>query len=210
MRLFAFALILPLAVGLAAPACADDTQADEKRAKTFVTELADEAITILKTQTTREGREAGFRKILDERANMRRIALFTLGPFARKISDEDFATYQQLLNELIIKVYANRLGEYGNEQLVVGRSQRKKNNFIINSQIEFDNGRQPIAVDWWLYREKDDSFSLFDVRVIGVWMAQEQRDSFASVLKNNRGDISALLGHIRKQIKASGGAEPTG
>ncbi|MEC7155180.1 MAG: ABC transporter substrate-binding protein, partial [Pseudomonadota bacterium] len=70
--------------------------------------------------------------------------------------------------------------------------------------------RQPIAVDWWLYREKDDSFSLFDVRVIGVWMAQEQRDSFASVLKNNRGDIYALLGHIRKQIKASGGAEPTG
>ena len=158
MRLFAFALILPLAVGLASPAWADDTSADEKRAKTFVTELADEAITILKTQTTREGREAGFRKILDERANMRRIARFTLGPFARKISDEDFATYQQLLNELIIKVYANRLGEYGNEQLVVGRSQSKKKNFIINSQIEFDNGRQPIAVDWWLYREKDDSF----------------------------------------------------
>ncbi|MEC7154338.1 MAG: hypothetical protein VXW66_02650, partial [Pseudomonadota bacterium] len=69
MRLLAFALILPLAVGLAPPAWADDTQADEKRAKTFVTELADEAIAILKTQTTREGREAGFRKILDERAN---------------------------------------------------------------------------------------------------------------------------------------------
>jgi phospholipid transport system substrate-binding protein len=186
------------------------TPADEKRAKTFVTELADEAITLLKTQTTREAREAGFRKILDERANMRRIARFTLGPFARKISDEDFATYQQLLNELIIKVYANRLGEYGNEQLIVGRSQSKKKNFIVNSQIEFDNGRQPIAVDWWLYREKDGSFSLFDVRVIGVWMAQEQRDSFASVLKNNRGDISALLGHIRKQIKAGGGAEPNG
>ncbi len=210
MRLFAFALILPLAVGLASPAWADDTSPDEKRAKTFVTELADEAITILKTQATREGREAGFRKILDERANMRRIARFTLGPSARKISDEDFATYQQLLNELIIKVYANRLGEYGNERLVVRRSQSKKKNFIINSQIEFDNGRQPIAVDWWLYREKDGSFSLFDVRVIGVWMAQEQRDSFASILKTNRGDISALLGHIRKRIEAGGGAAPNG
>ena len=210
MRLFAFALILNLAVGLSSAGSADGTSPGEKRAKTFVTELAGEAITILKTQTTREGREAGFRKILNERANMRRIARFTLGPFARKISDEDFATYQQLLNELIIKVYANRLGEYGNEQLVVGRSQSKKKNFIINSQIEFDNGRPPIAVDWWLYREKDGSFSLFDVRVIGVWMAQEQRDSFASVLKNNRGDISALLGHIRKQIKAGGGADPTG
>ena len=210
MRLFAFALILNLAVGLASPGWADDTSPDEERAKIFVTELADEAITILKTQTTREGREAGFRKILDERSNMRRIARFTLGSFARKISDEDFATYQQLLNELIIKVYANRLGEYGNEQLVVGRSQSKKKNFIINSQIEFDNGRQPIAVDWWLYREKDGSFSLFDVRVIGVWMAQEQRDSFASILKTNRGDISALLGHIRKRIEAGGGAAPNG
>lgn len=210
MRLFILALILPLAVSLATPALAEDTAADEERAKIFVTEMADEAITILKTQSSREGREAGFRKLLDERANMRRIARFTLGPSARKISDEDFAVYQNLLNELIIKVYANRLGEYGNEQLVVGRSQSKKKNFIVNSQIEFDNGRQPIGVDWWLYSEKDGSFALFDVRVIGVWMAQEQRDSFASVLKTNRGDISALLGHIRKQIEAGGGAAPNG
>lgn len=210
MRYFVPALMLSLAVGLAAPAWAEDRAADEARAKIFVTDMADEAITILKTQTTREAREAGFRKLLDERANMRRIARFTLGAFARKISDEDFATYQELLNELIIKVYANRLGEYGNEQVVVGRSQSKKKNFIVKSQIEFDNGRQPIDVDWWLYREKDGSFTLFDVRVIGVWMAQEQRDSFASVLKNNRGDISALLGHIRTQIENGDNDEPTG
>jgi phospholipid transport system substrate-binding protein len=210
MRYFVPALMLSLAVGLAAPAWAEDRAADEARAKIFVTDMADEAITILKTQTTRGGREAGFRKLLNERANMRRIARFTLGAFARKISDEDFATYQELLNELIIKVYANRLGEYGNEQVVVGRSQSKKKNFIVKSQIVFDNGRQPIDVDWWLHREKDDSFTLFDVRVIGVWMAQEQRDSFASVLKNNRGDISALLGHIRTQIENGDNDEPTG
>ncbi len=210
MRYFVPALMLSLAVGLAAPAWAEDRAADEARAKIFVTDMADEAITILKTQTTRKAREAGFRKLLNERANMRRIARFTLGAFARKISDEDFATYQELLNELIIKVYANRLGEYGNEQVVVGRSQSKKKNFIVKSQIEFDNGRQPIDVDWWLHREKDGSFTLFDVRVIGVWMAQEQRDSFASVLKNNRGDISALLGHIRTQIENGDNDEPTG
>jgi len=38
--------------------------------------------------------------------------------------------------------------------------------------------------------------------VLGVWMAQEQRDAFASVLKNNKGDINALLEHLRKQISA--------
>ncbi|GIR09935.1 MAG: hypothetical protein CM15mP21_1970 [Hyphomicrobiales bacterium] len=73
---------------------------------------------------------------------MRRIARFTLGPFARKISDEDFATYQQLLNELIIKVYANRLGEYGNEQLVVGAARAKKN-FISTAKSSLTMGASP-------------------------------------------------------------------
>ncbi len=174
---------------------------DEKRAQTFVTEMADEAITILQKSTTRKAREQGFRTLLAERANMRRIAGFTLGQFRRDISPEDFETFQGLLNELIIKVYANRLSEYSNEKVIVTGSQSKKANFIVSSKIEFANGREPIGVDWWLRKEKDDSFTLFDLRVLGVWMAQEQRDSFASVLKNNRGDIQALLKHIRKQIK---------
>ena len=166
----------------------------------FVNALADEAITILTTKNSRQGRENGFRDLLERRADMRRIARFTLGQFVRKISDEDFVTYQALLNEMIVKVYANRLGEYSNEKVIVGNGQRKKRNFIINSKIEFANGRASIPIDWWLVQEKDASFSLFDVRVLGVWMAQEQRDSFSSVLKNNKGDIETLLQHIRKQV----------
>ncbi len=170
------------------------------KAQLFVTEMADEAVSILTIQKTREGREEGFRGLLERRANMRRIARFTLGQFARQISDEDFETYQALLNEMIVKVYANRLGEYSDERVIVGTGQNKKRNYIINSKIEFANGRQPIPIDWWLVREKDGSFSLFDVRVLGVWMAQEQRDSFSSVLKNSKGDFDTLLQHIRERI----------
>ena len=187
-----------------APAAANTNDLSEAelmaKAQLFVTEMADEAVSILTMQKTREGREEGFRALLEQRANMRRIARFTLGQFARQISDEDFETYQALLNEMIVKVYANRLGEYSDERVIVGTGQSKKRNFIINSKIEFANGRQPIPIDWWLVREKDGSFSLFDVRVLGVWMAQEQRDSFSSVLKNNKGDIDTLLQHIRQQI----------
>ena len=140
--------------------------------------------------------------LLDERANMRRIARFTLGQFGRKISNEDFAKFETLLGEFIVKVYANRLGEYSDEKVMVGKAQAKKKNVIVDSRIEFANGRDPIDIDWWLRLEKDGSLTLFDVRVLGVWMAQEQRDAFASVLKNNKGDINALLEHLRKQINA--------
>ncbi|MGC6535016.1 MAG: MlaC/ttg2D family ABC transporter substrate-binding protein [Parvibaculales bacterium] len=175
-------------------------EADLGQAQAFVTALADDAIRILSTEKTRAGREAAFAELLQERANMRRIARFTLGQFGRKISKQDFAVYEELLGEFIVKVYANRLGEYSDEKVRVGKAQAKKKNVIVASRIEFANGREPIDIDWWLRLEKDGSLSLFDVRVLGVWMAQEQRDAFASVLKNNKGDINALLEHLRKQI----------
>ena len=177
-------------------------EADLAKAQALVMALADDAIEILSTEKTRAGREAKFATLLNERANIRRIARFTLGQFGRKISKEDFASFEKLLGQFIVKVYANRLGEYSDEKVMVGKAQAKKKNVIVESRIEFANGRDPIDIDWWLRLEKDGSMTLFDVRVLGVWMAQEQRDAFASVLKNNKGDINALLDHLRKQIKA--------
>ena len=177
-------------------------EADLAKAQAFVMALADDAIEILSTEKTRAGREAKFATLLNERANIRRIARFTLGQFGRKISKEDFARFEKLLGQFIVKVYANRLGEYSDEKVMVGKAQAKKKNVIVESRIEFANGRDPIDIDWWLRLEKDGNMTLFDVRVLGVWMAQEQRDAFASVLKNNKGDINALLEHLRKQIKA--------
>ena len=198
MRLLAAALACLML--LSAPIRANEP--DLATAQGFVTKLADDAITILSTNKDRAGREAAFATLLDERANMRRIARFTLGQFGRKISKDDFTTYEALLGEFIVKVYANRLGEYSDEKVIVGKAQAKKKNVIVASRIEFANGREPIDIDWWLRLEKDGSLSLFDVRVLGVWMAQEQRDAFASVLKNNKGDINALLEHLRKQINS--------
>ncbi|MDA8523961.1 ABC transporter substrate-binding protein [Alphaproteobacteria bacterium] len=177
-------------------------EADLAKAQAFVMALADDAIEILSIEKTRAGREGKFAALLNERANIRRIARFTLGQFGRKISKEDFASFEKLLGQFIVKVYANRLGEYSDEKVMVGKAQAKKKNVIVETRIEFANGRDPIDIDWWLRLEKDGSMTLFDVRVLGVWMAQEQRDAFSSVLKNNKGDINALLDHLRKQIKA--------
>ncbi|MCH1486747.1 MAG: hypothetical protein L7V29_04325, partial [Alphaproteobacteria bacterium] len=54
------------------PAAAQE--ADLAKAQAFVTALADDAIEILSTETTRAGREEKFGQLLNERANMRRIA----------------------------------------------------------------------------------------------------------------------------------------
>ena len=167
----------------------------------FVREAADEVINILTTADSRQEREDRFTRMLNERADLRRIGRFALGAEGRRVSKDDFETYQELLETLIIKVYANRLGDYSDEQIIIKGSQQKKRNVIIESEITFTTGREPISLDWWLIEQKNGGYKLFDIRVLGVWMAQEQRDTFTSVLKNNKGDFNALLGHLRDQVK---------
>ena len=160
--------------------------------------LADDAISILSTEKTRAGREAKFAALLDERANMRRIARFTLGQFGRQISKEDFATFETLLGEFIVKVYANRLGEYSDEKVMVGKSQAKKKNVIVDSRIEFANGRDPIDIDWWLRLEKDSGLTLFDVRVLACGWRKNSAMPLPQCLKTT-GHINALLEHLRNK-----------
>jgi len=74
------------------PASAQANEPDLAKAQSFVVALADEAIIILSSETTRAGREASFSKLLNEKANMRRIARFTLGQFGRKMSKPDVET----------------------------------------------------------------------------------------------------------------------
>ncbi len=181
-------------------------QAQSVAGEAFVREAANEVIDILTTAQNRAEREARFGKLLNEKADLRRIGRFALGAHARTVSKENFAEYQNLLETMIVKVYANRLGDYQDEKIVIKKSQQKKRNVIVSSEIQFTSGREPITLDWWLIEQKSGGFKLFDIRVLGVWMAQEQRDTFSSVLKNNRGDFDALLTHLRKQV-ANGLAE---
>lgn len=192
--LFTFAPFMPQAQA--------QTKNSVPAAEIFINQAADDIIDILTTSTSQSDREKRFAKLLKQKADLRRMGRFALGQFARKVSKQDFAAYQKLLETLIIKVYSNRMGAYSDEKIIITESQQKKRNVVVKSQIIFANGRPPIALDWWLVEQKRGGYRLFDIRVLGVWLVQEQRDSFSSVLKNNKGNFQALLDHLQKLVKS--------
>ncbi len=185
------------------PASLAAQTADAQKAEQAVQSIITRAIDILRNEPTLDARKASFHSLLDEYANMRRIAKFSLGQYGRSISEEDFATFQTLFQNMMVNVYTNRLTEYSDEDIIISHSQLKKKNAIVFSKITFPNGRDPIDIDWWMLLEKDGSYKLFDIRVLGIWLAQEQRASFASILSKNRGDIQSLFTHIRTMTGTS-------
>jgi len=179
-------------------------------ARAFVEDVSKRAIDIISDKNASKAeREAQFAKLLDETADMERIAAFALGQYLRTPTPEQKSEYLSLVKTFIVKVYVTRLSDYNDEKLdILSAKTKGDKQAIVQSEIKFTNGREPVTVDWWLIKN-DGDFKIFDVNVVGIWLAQEQRSTFTSVIRNNGGDFNALLDHLRKQInKAEAGEIP--
>lgn len=204
-------LIAPLALCMALVASvAQATASTGDAARAFVEDVSKRAIDIISDKNASKAeREAQFAKLLDETADMERIAAFALGQYLRTPTPEQKAEYLSLVKTFIVKVYVTRLSDYNDEKLdILSAKTKGDKQAIVQSEIKFTNGREPVTVDWWLIKN-DGDFKIFDVNVVGIWLAQEQRSTFTSVIRNNGGDFNALLDHLRKQInKAEAGETP--
>ena len=170
-------------------------------AEAFVMDVSNQVIEIL-TLTTAQEKEDEFRVLLNNKANLKRIAAFTLGKYRRQLSLTELQEFQSLFETMITKVYANRLGSYEDQKIVVLGSEKKKKDYLVETELRFNDGSDPIAIVWRLRQEKDGRITLFDLRVLGIWMALEQRETFLSILKNNNEDFNVLLDNLRQQISA--------
>lgn len=170
-------------------------------AEAFVMDVSNQVIEILNLTTAQE-KEDEFRALLNNKANLKRIAAFTLGKYRRQLSPTELQEFQSLFETMITKVYANRLGSYEDQKIVVLGSEKKKKDYLVETELRFNDGSDPIAIVWRLRQEKDGRITLFDLRVLGIWMALEQRETFLSILKNNNEDFNVLLDNLRQQISA--------
>jgi phospholipid transport system substrate-binding protein len=170
-------------------------------AEAFVMDVSNQVIEILNLTTAQE-KEDEFRVLLNNKANLKRIAAFTLGKYRRQLSLTELQEFQSLFETMITKVYANRLGSYEDQKIVVLGSEKKKKDYLVETELRFNDGSNPIAIVWRLRQEKDGRITLFDLRVLGIWMALEQRETFLSILKNNNEDFNVLLDNLRQQISA--------
>ena len=168
-------------------------------AEAFVMDVSNRVIDILSYTSTTE-KEDAFRTLLNEKANLKRIAAFTLGKYRRQLSPTELQEFQSLFESMITKVYANRLGTYEDQQIIVLGSEKKKKDYLVETELRFQDGSDPIAIVWRMRQEKDGRITLFDLRVLGIWMALEQRETFLSILKNNNENFDVLLDNLRQQI----------
>ncbi len=199
MRIFSFVAAL-FAMFALAPAYADEA------AEAFVQAVLDEAEPAFNL-TDEDARLEAITALVDKYVDMRKVGFFTLGQYARRMSDEQKAAYFPLFRKYATLIYRDALSEYSGERLVVTNSiDRSERDIIVNSEVA---GAQPgqqfanLVVHWRVYRSRDGAMSVVDAGANDIWLAIEQRSQFTSIIANNGGGaagIDALIAQLRKQV----------
>jgi len=128
--------------------------------------------------------------------DVKRVALFLLGPYAAKASQADLDAYVAAYQEYVLGVYQSYFQLYAGQTLhVLSSRERAPQDFVVATTMA---GQQSAALEID-FRVRTDQAKpvLVDVAVAGLWLALAQRDQIQSVLAQNNGDINALIAHLR-------------
>ncbi len=169
--------------------------------KAFIQSLVDDAILQLTDPTISvDEQEQRFRKIMSDYVAFNSVARWVLGRHWRRADDAQQARYFKVFEDLMVATYAHRFRNYGGEKLEISATRDiDKDQWLVQSHVRRPGADKELRVDWRV-RRTGDRFRVIDIMVEGLSMAQTQRSEFASAMRNNGGDLDALLLDLESRL----------
>jgi len=166
-------------------------------ARTFISDLGDEAISFLADRSlTQEQRAAKFAELFRGKFAVESIARFVAGAAWRTASEAEQAEYIDLFTRYVVNTYAQRLSAYSGEELRVETARSIDDSVMVGSAIVQPRGPST-KVDWRV-RDRDGRYEILDVVIEGISMAITQRSEFASVIRSGGGGLDALIAALKR------------
>ena len=168
----------------------------------YITYISQETLDVLgnKNKSTDEKVE-NITNIFLSNLAVREISLFVLGPYRRNLDSAQKIEYINLIKRFVSEIYSIRLVSFSSGDFsILSSTDNGRSGIIVKTSIQFLNDPNPTKIDWRLIKKQDGNFKIFDIRVVGIWMAQEQRSTFTSFLSKNNGNIDKLMDRLEKQL----------
>lgn len=173
-------------------------------AEVFVERNAREIISTLQEMETGQRDiddvKRDFRERIDALAAVDRITDFVLGRYRRTAPPETLEEFHRVFRRFAINVYERELTNYAGQTLdVTGSITRREDDWIVKSQVTGGPENETYEVNWRV-QPVDGELKVLDAQVMGVWLAQSQRDQITSIIGNAGGDVNAAIEVLRERI----------
>lgn len=110
----------------------------------------------------------------------------TVGPKWRTATKEQRKALEEGFETLLMRVYAGGLSAVRDQkcELRPTRVKTVRPEMVIRTLLT-SGSENPIALDYRIYQAKDKSWKIVDVNIEGIWMVENYRSQFASVLSQD-------------------------
>ena len=129
-----------------------------------------------------------------------RMTASAVGRFWRTATPEQQQRLQQEFKTLLVRTYAGALTQVKNQtvELRPFRANPADPELVVRTLIK--GGGEPIQLDYRL-EKAGDSWKIYDVNVLGVWLVEQYRSSFAQEI--GAGSIDTLIAKLAERNKAA-------
>jgi phospholipid transport system substrate-binding protein len=184
-------------------------QAAEASPDEFVQKVSTEVIEAVKADKAIQGGD--FKKIIslvDEKIlphlNFQRMTSSAVGRYWRQATPEQQKRLQDEFKTLLVRTYAGALTQVRDHNVVMrpGRAKPEDNEVVVRTQIK--GSGEPIQLDYRL-EKAEGAWRIYDVNVLGVWLVDNYRSSFAQEISSV--GIDGLIAKLTERNKAASTAK---
>lgn len=172
-------------------------------AETFVQASIERGYRILNNKDLgANDRQMQFREFLNSITDTKRVALFTLGTYARSASETDSDKFFAAYDEFAAAMYQGYFDWYtGQSMRVVNSVVRSQDDVVVYADVMGPNGTPQFKIGFRVRKDAAQKNIVTDFQFEGVWLVLNQRADFTSFLQQNKGDFASLSTELQKRTK---------
>jgi phospholipid transport system substrate-binding protein len=133
--------------------------------------------------------------------NFQRMTSSAVGRYWRQATPDQQKRLQEQFKLLLVRTYSGALSQVSSEQTVELKPMRSTpTDAEVVVRTEIRGKGDPIQLDYRL-EKAGDSWKIYDVNVLGVWLVENYRNSFAQEIGAN--GIDGLIAKLAEKNKAA-------
>ena len=203
IRIFRSIVFVFLGAAIAPLTSAQQQEAPE----TLIQQLSSEVLSEVRAdRELQQGNPARVLELVREKilphVDFERMTSLAAGRYWNRASESQQQRLTEEFRDLLVYVYSGALSQAGDNKIVVEslRDDPSDGEVIVRSRVVQPRGREPIELDYRLARE-DSGWKIFDVSVLGVWLVQSYRESFANEIRQSGIDgLIAMLDRKNERL----------
>jgi len=133
--------------------------------------------------------------------NFQRMTALSVGRYWRQATPEQQKSLQDEFKLLLVRTYSGALTQVKDHSVHLRpmRGSADDNEVVVRTEVRGSQG-DPIQLDYRLERA-GDTWRIYDVNVLGVWLVENYRSSFAQEI--SAGGIEGLITKLSERNKAA-------